>query len=552
MRKRTVLFCNIIMLLALLAVPGISADVVLLWPDADIPADLTRLRTEQVAAQSGEKIKIELFNKSRTAFILGVPSLDTGYRPECSKGIEYRLYEIQDVPVPGKIKAEYPDLLMPLRETRQLQNSKQGGEYTWFWLEIFCRPEPLAGEDSLVISAPDEKQRAVQIQIHRKTAAPVPAPVHLIFNEYGPDYLDGFTGSAKEKAEFELAVFRQCRAEHGILMPLPYKSQRGTPRPGMAPEIEWIGRDSLKLDWESFDRRFSPLLGGSAFPDGQPLEEFYLPFNPEWPAPFHLYWENRPLYEKIWEITAREFIRHFRQKGWTQTHYQIYLNQKPGKRNRIPWHLDEPRGRKDLEALAYFEKLTHRVFQDAEINFKFRVDISHWYCDKHRGHAQKDFELNGGPNLLKNVDLWCVSWHSLSGRRAAERAVDLTATDKTVWLYGKTPLITTPGTAVFKDLYSTWMNGWGGFLFWASFTDKIGEDDGFDFGWYQIPGEGTMRIAPSLRVKRLGSAVDDLIHLLRLSQGASNGMALTRKMVAEYLSGDFAARSKWYRAEKIK
>ena len=45
----------------------------------------------------------------------------------------------------------------------------------------------------------------------------------------------------------------------------------------------------LELDWSAWDRRFGPLLDGSAFADlprkGVPLECFYLPLHENWPEP---------------------------------------------------------------------------------------------------------------------------------------------------------------------------------------------------------------------------------------------------------------------------
>jgi hypothetical protein len=47
--------------------------------------------------------------------------------------------------------------------------------------------------------------------------------------------------------------------------------------------------DGTRLDWTSRDRRFGPLLDGSAFADlprkGVPVECFYLPLHENWPSP---------------------------------------------------------------------------------------------------------------------------------------------------------------------------------------------------------------------------------------------------------------------------
>ena len=77
-------------------------------------------------------------------------------------------------------------------------------------------------------------------------------------------------------------------------------------------------------DWSEFDERYGPLYDGSAFQEGRPVEHQYLPFNPQWPSAFSLYYENRQRYEEEWHRVALDFEKHFREKKWSQTVFQIY------------------------------------------------------------------------------------------------------------------------------------------------------------------------------------------------------------------------------------
>jgi hypothetical protein len=70
-----------------------------------------------------------------------------------------------------------------------------------------------------------------------------------------------------------------------VLNRLPY-NQNGHVQDGCAP---WWHGSRLTLDWSAWDRRFGPLLDGSAFSDlprkNVPVECFYLPLRENWPSP---------------------------------------------------------------------------------------------------------------------------------------------------------------------------------------------------------------------------------------------------------------------------
>lgn len=302
-----------------------------------------------------------------------------------------------------------------------------------------------------------------------------------------------------------------------IFNPLPYRSQLGTPRPTMAPVLEGEGSHIHIKDWSEFDKRYGPLYDGSAFKDGQPIEHQYLPFNPEWPAAFSLYNENRQLYEEEWRRIAKEFAAHFREKKWAQTVFHIYMNQKPRPYNRIPWNLDEPKGVDDYQALRYFALLTREAFPaDGFASYKFRVDISHFYCDKHQGDPTKDFRINNGSNIMEPVDIWVISKHSLGSTTARQHARELQFKGKTVYEYyagSRMPLITDPLTVAVEYGWSAWLKNLDGILFWNTVKKNESASDGRDFLIY--PGKRKQIMGPlaSLRLKAIRRGLQDYEYL---------------------------------------
>ena len=138
---------------------------------------------------------------------------------------------------------------------------------------------------------------------------------------------------------------------------------------GCAPR--WDSR-RLNLDWSAWDRRFGPLLDGSAFADlprkGVPVECFYLPLHENWPSPMEGnyngdYWADRAFpesYRQAFVAAARQIAAHFQAKGWTETLFQGFLNNKNNfkasgwSRGSSPWLLDEPANFQDYWALRYF------------------------------------------------------------------------------------------------------------------------------------------------------------------------------------------------------
>ena len=85
--------------------------------------------------------------------------------------------------------------------------------------------------------------------------------------------------------EDELDYYRLAHRHRTVLNRVPY-NQNGRMSGRLRPV--WDSRQ-MKLDWTKWDRRFGPLLDGSAFADlprkSVPVECFYLPLHENWPSP---------------------------------------------------------------------------------------------------------------------------------------------------------------------------------------------------------------------------------------------------------------------------
>ncbi len=178
----------------------------------------------------------------------------------------------------------------------------------------------------------------------------------------------------------ERDYYRLAHRHRTVLNRLPYY-QNGRMADGCAPR--WDGR-RLALDWSDWDRRFGPLLDGSAFADlprkGVPVERL-LPAactrtgparwrgtttattGPTGPSPSRTAGRSsRP---------RRGMAEHFRARGWTETLFQCLLNNKVDYKRRgwsrgsSPWLLDEPASFQDYWALRYFARAFHEGINQA-------------------------------------------------------------------------------------------------------------------------------------------------------------------------------------------
>jgi hypothetical protein len=179
--------------------------------------------------------------------------------------------------------------------------------------------------------------------------------------------------------DHERDYYRLAHRHRTVLNRLPY-SQGGQIADGCAPEWD-SGRQ--EMSWPAWDRRFGPLLDGSAFRDlprkGVPVECFYLPLHENWPSAMEGnyngdYWADRAFpesYRQAFVAAARQIAAHLKSKGWIDTLFQGFLNNKCDfkargwSRGSSPWLLDEPANFQDYWALRYFARAFHEGINGA-------------------------------------------------------------------------------------------------------------------------------------------------------------------------------------------
>ena len=181
----------------------------------------------------------------------------------------------------------------------------------------------------------------------------------------------------------------------------------------LAPKTTGAGKD-LKIDWTEYDKLYAPILSGELFKDnrraGVPVESIALPFQDSWPTNLttetYAYkgdWPKKgdkvdglnehymtcpPIeqglsqeYKDAYLAATRQFIEHFRQKGWNQTESQCVFVGKNTHRTQFGinmwWTTDEPYHWVDWLALQYFDRLFVRGRGDASPRlWSTRADIS--------------------------------------------------------------------------------------------------------------------------------------------------------------------------------
>ncbi len=318
-------------------------------------------------------------------------------------------------------------------------------------------------------------------------------------NSYGnlPD--NGASQADSELWHHQLAHFNKQTVNN-----LGYSHSGNTTWP-YAPPVSGTGLGATVSDWSAYDAQVGRYLDGSAFSTGMgyngpgmntptshlyvvafedyplDLDTYYQP-----PGQFDLFDSDRTLFtQTFWEpdhatpatyddtmkAIVKEYAEHFQTQGWTQTHFQFYLNNKYSWTNHAGlWNLDEPTNYLDFAALEYFFDLFHAGVDMAaapDVKWHYRTDISTRYC-QHKGVHDYRFDM-----MCASQSVWDDSGELLKRRKRAygEKA----------WWYGTGP----SETGWMVDLPAQFLQRWsqgavGGLPYWA--TDYAGGKDVVDDG----------------------------------------------------------------------
>lgn len=351
----------------------------------------------------------------------------------------YREWFVPDDQNTSPDRGWYADALLPLSGPLTLparDNPVPGQTVQPLFADVYIPNDAAPGVHTgkLLVSGPDGFRREIVLEVE---VFPFRLPDRLGFqvdlNVYS-NVASGYpvrTGTP-EYRDLEQAHHRLAQLHRTNLSILGY-SQSGAVEPDHSPPLEGQGEHTRVSSWTSFDAHFGPLLDGSAFAGlpraGVPIANMYLNFHENWPGPVSDYrWGNYPRpastaeyrdmiarhgieagpieegFPAEWQdrfvAVVREFAAHFRERGWLDTNYQIYLNNKhfykdpaQGGRGSSWWLLDEPNYRDDFRALSFFGFLSGRATADyPDVPLTFRTDIS--YADFMRDHLTDQVGLN--------------------------------------------------------------------------------------------------------------------------------------------------------------
>lgn len=316
--------------------------------------------------------------------------------------------------------------------------------------------------------------------------------------------------------------------------------------PSVNPGGEW--------DWSDYDRRWGPLLDGSAFADlprgAVPVDAFYLPINENWPMELERhytrsYWAERALdreYRAQLVDAARRFTEHFRQRGWDRTMFEFYLNNKVyHKRERgswqgssAPWVFDEPSNTQDFWALRWYGLAFHEgvraVIGPGMLGghpHRAGLPVMVFRCDISRPQWQRN-TLDG----VMNVNVCGGAY-----RRYRRLVLDRQERSGGVsYVYGSSNRVGEANTQPAAWCVDTWMLGGDGVVPWQTLhrsADARGYEawNGADDQSLFYPGApaGVRGPVPSVRLKSYLRGQQDVEYLSMLSRSAG----LPRWVVAD-------------------
>ena len=299
------------------------------------------------------------------------------------------------------------------------------------------------------------------------------------------------------------------------------------------PGLTGAGKD-IQVDWTRYDKDVGPLLTGEAFKTcrraGAPPEVMYLPFEDSWPTPLtketYRYdgrWPGRgedkkwitehylkaPYigdglsqgYKDAFLAVERQFIEHFRDKGYTRTEMQCFFGGKNTHRTdwgvNMWWTTDEPYHWDDWLALQFFCRLWTQGRGTASPRlWAARGDISR-------------------PNWQGRVMAGALDGEYIGGfsSPAAYRRCRLLAEDTGVEIrtYGGANKDTESNTRSVVWLLNDWTNGANASLPWQTLGDEAALDSGD-----RAAGGGNALFVPG---KRFGQTVVADLRLKALRDG---------------------------------
>ena len=434
-------------------------------------------------------------------------------------------------------KKYYPDALIPVASPYRFQipdpgNRIPGQTAQGFWIDVWipasAEPKTYRGE-ALLTSGSARKVLPIELTV-LPAVVPGEDAVTLDNNSYGTSWLveqypralarlrpsEGENEAADKEGEDELLRlihdYHRIFYEHrGTFHQLGY-GHAGKVGPEFAPVLAGVGRNKHVASWDLFDRHYGPLFDGSAFASTRrgprPIPYVYLPINPEWPASFVSWGETG--YEAEFVNVVSEMERHFREKHWTHTTFEVFFNQKKRYKG-FPWDGDEVRFERDNRYFVLYHRMVEKAIpENSPVHFVMRADTS--WTMAHQFDALRGI-----------VTFWVagegeLSWYPDAVKQLEQRG-DI------VWTYGGTPPVEKVAAGITLNPLRSWIDGVQGFVRWL--TVSPGPDPWFHFGGgsetlvYSGERFGIESPLASIRLKLQRNCLQDLALLERAARQSS-------------------------------
>lgn len=439
-----------------------------------------------------------------------------------------------------------PDLLLPFArldrpfaipfDREYLPDQRAGA----VWIDLFIpREQPPGRYTGALTVKTGETQQVFSITCEVGAfTLPLRSRITADLNNYADSLSDSFQSLGERPERYrdgsylavEAAFYRMSREHRCLYHNLPYRHSGAIPET-FCPELEGEGKGIRVKSWEGFDRHFGPYLDGSVFrgcrEGDYPVEFLYLPFHLGWPANYEKW--GKKGYRTEYRRILMEFARHFEEKGWTSTVFEILLNHKKDYRF-FPYTVDEIWYEHDQDVVDTYYDIIRGCFEDSAARIVFRMDSSNHF-GHHFDHRFSDY-----------CKMWVAGEAMFSW--FPESVEVMRRKGNILWIYGSVL------QALDESLLSLYvwpircmMTGVTGFTVWN--TTGFGRDplrcpaaEGGEALFYPGSCFGIEEPLPSIRLKALRSAME----LTELALSAREP-ALRAEMDAAL---GFSSRADWF------
>jgi hypothetical protein len=451
------------------------------------------------------------------------------------------LFQALYVPANGRL---IPDPLLPLPEQIPLKPDADQAVFVDLYVPFDAEPGLRTG----AIQISDGRQVPIELEI-LPFSLPRKATFFCEMNGYGlPDHVQDYY--ALQQVAYDHRVHANIlHYSHNSAAPGARKSNLDMRLPSGKRmdnrRYDDIAPGATAGYWDDFVTAFGPYIDGSLFQNGHrgpiPAPGFYLTFHESWPLNCRAHFNGnpdayeafreQPLYAETYVNILEDFARLAQSKGWTDTGFQVYFNNKGSlnEKTKAPWILDEPSGYWDYRALQYYGELTDRGRAAAPgVRIDYRIDISRpEYC---RGQ------------LDQRSDLWVVStWAFQNYRRLVTDRME--QDQLKAWVYGSSNHVHETNRNIQAWALDSWRHGATGLVPWQT-VNKDGSaltqaDQLGLFIYHQSPaGQTVIRHSARLKAFRESQQLIEYLNLLAVQKGWTG--AQIRQFLSQFVQLDAA------------